>query len=459
MTTRRRRRGFNAAQVVVFGFLGGNVIGTLLLLLPVSSAKPGTTDLLTASFTSVSALSLTGLTVVDTATHWSTFGQVIILVLIKVGGFGIMALGSLLGLVLTQRVSLKTKLSSGAEQQALGLDDFSHVLTLLFYTSAAIELSLTAVLTSTFMWGYGESFPEALWHGFFHSISAFNNAGFSTFPGSLTRFATDPVVLLPIASAAILGGLGFPVLIEITRRALRRLRIVTRRTVGLAPRLSLTTKIVLIFSAVLLAGGALYIGFAEWQNPNTIGDMTVGSKILNSFFASTMARNNGFNAVDYAHMTRETLVGTDVLMFIGGGSAGTSGGLRITTFAVLIFIVIAEIRGDNRVNTGSRRLGVSVQRTAVALTVMSLAGVVAAVIFMQVITGYSTDQIVFEVISAFGTCGLSTGITPTLPVAAKIMLMVMMFTGRIGLVLVATALARRARPMTYTLPKERPLIG
>lgn len=459
MTTRRRRRGFNAAQVVVFGFLGGNVIGTLLLLLPVSSAKPGTTDLLTASFTSVSALSLTGLTVVDTATHWSTFGQVIILVLIKVGGFGIMALGSLLGLVLTQRVSLKTKLSSGAEQQALGLDDFSHVLTLLFYTSAAIELSLTAVLTSTFMWGYGESFPEALWHGFFHSISAFNNAGFSTFPGSLTRFATDPVVLLPIASAAILGGLGFPVLIEITRRALRRLRIVTRRTVGLAPRLSLTTKIVLIFSAVLLAGGALYIGFAEWQNPNTIGDMTVGSKILNSFFASTMARNNGFNAVDYAHMTRETLVGTDVLMFIGGGSAGTSGGLRITTFAVLIFIVIAEIRGDNRVNTGSRRLGVSVQRTAVVLTVMSLAGVVAAVIFMQVITGYSTDQIVFEVISAFGTCGLSTGITPTLPVAAKIMLMVMMFTGRIGLVLVATALARRARPMTYTLPKERPLIG
>ena len=454
-----QRLRFNAGQIVVLGFLIGNVVGTVLLLLPISSVVPGSTDLMTASFTSVSALSLTGMTVVETATHWSLFGQLVILGLIKVGGFGIMAMGSLLGMLLTQKLSLKTKLTSSSEQQALGLDDFGHLLIRLFQISFWIETTLTTVLTLQFHFAYGEDWLQAFWHGLFHSVSAFNNAGFSIYEGNLVRFASDPLVLLAISTAAVVGGLGFPVLIELSRRVIRRLNLATFRLTDLGFRLSLNARIVLTFSASLLLIGMIFTAFLEWSNPGTLGGLSTTNKLVNSYFASAMARNNGYNALDYSQMNRETLIGTEVLMFIGGGSAGTSGGLRITTFAVLIFIVIAEIRGDSRVNTGTRRLGASVQRTAVALTILAIGWVAANVIAFQLLTDFNTDQILFEVISAFGTCGLSTGITSQLPVAAKILLMLMMFTGRIVLVLVASALAKRARPLTYTLPKERPLIG
>jgi Trk-type K+ transport system membrane component len=172
-----------------------------------------------------------------------------------------------------------------------------------------------------------------------------------------------------------------------------------------------------------------------------------------------MARNAGFSAIDYSALTRESWLGTEILMFIGGGSAGTSGGLRITTFAVLIYIVIAEIRGDDRVTVGARRLGVSVQRTAVSLAMLGSATVFTGILALELMTDLPTDRIIFEVVSAFGTCGLSTGITAELPEGAKIVLMIQMFVGRIGLVLFATALAQRVKKLNYRLPKERPLIG
>ena len=454
-----KRFAFNAGQIVVLGFLIGNVVGTALLMLPISSNKPGSTDLLTASFTSVSALSLTGLGVVDTHVHWSIFGQAVIALLIQVGGFGVMAVGSLLVLLLTQKISFHTKLTSTKEQSALGLDDFRTLLLRLFQISVVIELTLTVVLALNFWLNHDVPLPEALWHGLFHSISAFNNAGFSSFEGGLLRFASDPIVLYSISTVAIIGGLGFPVLIELSRRLIKRLRLANFRPAELGSRLSLTSRIVIQFSAILLVAGAIFTAVIEWNNPGTLGPLGVWDKIANSWFASAMSRTNGFAALDYGQFNKETLLGTDILMFIGGGSAGTSGGLRITTFAVLIFVVVAEIRGDSRVNAGNRRLGVSVQRTAVALAMLSIFWVAAFVMIIQLITDFDTDQILFEVISAFSTCGLSTGITPLLPPAAKIMLMIMMFIGRIGLVLVASSLAQRLRPMTYKLPKERPLIG
>ena len=459
MAESTKRLALNAGQLVVMGFLLGNVIGTTLLMLPISLVDPNSADLLTASFTSVSALSLTGMSVVETALHWSPFGQFVIMALIQIGGFGVMAIGSLLVLLLTQKVSFRTKLTSTEEQKALGLDDFRHLLIRLFQITFAVEAVLALILAFNFWLKYGTDFPTALWQGMFQAVAGFNNAGFSNFEGNLVRFASDPIVLYSISFGSIIGGLGFPVLIELTRRLIRRIKGAKARSAELGVRLSLNARIVLQFSAALLVIGTVLTAFNEWNNPGTLGPMSVWDKINNAWFASAMARTTGFNALDYSQFHSETLLGTDLLMFIGGGSAGTSGGIRIATFAVLIYILIAEIRGDSRVNAGNRRLGVSVQRTAVALTTLSAIWVAIMVAILQAITDFSTDQIFFEVLSAFATCGLSTGITPLLPAPAKILLMVMMFTGRIGLVLVATSLAKRAHPMTYKLPKERPLIG
>lgn len=453
------RGGFSASQLVVFGFLVGNLIGTALLMLPIAKTGPGSSDLLTAAFTSVSALSITGLTVVDTATYWTPFGQVVILVLLKVGGFGIMALGSLLAMLLTQKLSFKTKLTSTKESKALGLEDFKRLLIRVFQISLAIELALAVVLTLQFRFQYEESWADALWHGVFHGISAFNNAGFSNYENGLLRFVNDPLVLLGISFAAIIGGLGFPVIIELSRRLFRRLKLATKQVAGLGVHLSLTARLTLSFSLVLLVLGTLFMALLEWNNPDTLGNLSTTDKLVNAFLASVMARNAGFSAIDYSALTRESWLGTEILMFIGGGSAGTSGGLRITTFAVLIYIVIAEIRGDDRVTVGARRLGVSVQRTAVSLAMLGSATVFAGILALELMTDLPTDRIIFEVVSAFGTCGLSTGITAELPEGAKIVLMIQMFVGRIGLVLFATALAQRVKKLNYRLPKERPLIG
>jgi len=454
-----KRAGFTASQIVVFGFLVGNVIGTILLMLPIASAVPGSTNLLVAAFTSVSSLSVTGLGVVNTATHWTLFGQAVILLLIKVGGFGVMAMGSLLGTLFIRKVSLKTKLNSTEETKALGLSDFRGLLLRVFQISLGIELSIALILTIHFYLNYGQSLPEAGWNALFHSVASFNNAGMSTFDDSLMSFVRDPLVLLSLSFAVVVGGLGFPVLIELARRFKNRLMKRSNALDGLSLHWSLTARLTVVFTIILLIAGAVFTGIIEWSNPGTLGPLSVLDKMINAFVVSVMARTAGFNALDYAQMHSESWIFTDILMFIGGGSAGTSGGLRITTFAVLIYLVIAEIRGDDRVNVGSRRIAVSVQRNAVALAALAFSVVLIGVIAIELMTELPTDKIVFEVVSAFGTVGLSTGITAELPPAAQIVLMVLMFVGRIGLVLVATALAHRVHQLPYRLPKERPLIG
>ncbi|MEY4349807.1 MAG: hypothetical protein RL719_1104 [Actinomycetota bacterium] len=454
-----KRIAFNAGQIVVLGFFLGNVVGTTLLMLPISSSKAGATDLLQASFTSVSALSLTGMSVVDTSSHWSFFGQAVIATLVQVGGFGIMALGSLIGMLLTQKLSFKTKLTTTAEQSALGLRDFRHLVFRVFQISIAIEAMLAVTLALRFHLSYNQPLAEAIWNGVFHSITAFNNAGFSILPGGLTSFSSDWVVLLPIAAASIAGALGFPVLFELARKFVKRLRDRKSSAPRVSAPLTLHTRLVLSFSAALLLLGSVYTLVIEWANNATLGRMGLGEKLLNAFFASAMARTTGFNTLDYGQMHSETLAGTDLLMFIGGGSAGTSGGIRITTFAVLVLLVVAEIRGRQSIEVGRRTIPASAQRTAVALSMLSFFWVLGFVTLLQLITDFGTDQILFEALSAFGTVGLSTGITAQLPPVAQVMLMVMMFVGRIGLILVASTFAKGFKPKHFSYPEERLLIG
>nr|WP_197738162.1 TrkH family potassium uptake protein [Agromyces terreus] len=446
---RLRPRGFglHPAQVVVLGFAATISVGTLLLLLPFAKAGPGGASFVDAVFTATSAVCVTGLTVVDTPTYWSPFGQVVIILLIQLGGLGIMVFASLIGLLLLRRVSVRTRLNTANEAKAVGLDDVRGLVRRIVLISLAIEGAVFVCLFLRFLFGYGYGIGEAAWHALFHAVSSFNNAGFALYSDNLIGFVSDPLVLLPISAAIILGGLGFPVLMQL-RRELRR-----------PLHWTMNTKLVLWATVVLLVSGTVYICAIEWNNPATIGDLDVGSKLLAGFFHSVQVRTAGFNAVDIGAMHDETWLGMDVLMFIGGGPAGTAGGIKVTTFAVLFFILLTELRGEAAVNIFGRRLSRAVHREAITVVLVAVGAVVGSTVLLMLITGHNLDRALFEAVSAFGTVGLSTGITPELPDAAKFVLVALMFLGRLGPLTLGTALALRERRILYEYPKERPAIG
>jgi Trk-type K+ transport system membrane component len=260
-------------------------------------------------------------------------------------------------------------------------------------------------------------------------------------------FVDDPWICLPIALASIAGGLGFPVLLQL-RRELTQPRLWT-----------LNTRLVLAATGVLLVSGTLFITAMEWNNDRTLGELSFGGRLLAGFFLSTMTRTAGFNSVDIGALDPATWLGMDVLMFIGGGPAGTAGGLKVTTFAVLFFIIYTELRGDGAVNALGKRLPRSTHRQAITVALLAVAVVVTSTMALLVMTEFSLDQVLFEVVAAFTTAGMSTGITPDLPLAGQLILIVLMFLGRVGPVILASGLALRHTTRLYELPKERPIIG
>ncbi|GGM55015.1 potassium transporter Trk [Longimycelium tulufanense] len=435
------------ARVVVVAFGSALVVGTLLLALPVATESRESVSLVVASFTAASAICVTGLVVVDTPTHWSTFGELVILGLVQVGGFGIMTLASLFGLLVTGRLRLRTRLVTQAETKSLGPGAARRVVVGVVRTSLLFEAATALVLIPRLALGYGEPWGRATYLGVFHAISAFNNAGFSLYPDSLERYAADPWILLPVALAVIAGGLGFPVLLELRRELLK------------PAKWSMHTKITLGTSGLLLALGMLAITAAEWTNPHTLGGMSIPARLLNGFFHAVMPRTAGFNSVDVGDMHPGTWLFTDVLMFIGGGSAGTAGGIKVTTFALLAFVIWAELRGEPHVNVGRRRLPEDIQRQALAIALLSVGAVMACTLILLAITPFTLDKVLFEVISAFGTVGLSTGVTPELPAVGHVMLTALMFLGRLGPITLGAALALRSRARRYQLPEERPVVG
>jgi potassium uptake TrkH family protein len=434
------------AQVVVAGFAAAILVGALLLMLPVSRTGDGDGSFLVALFTSTSAVCVTGLAIVDTPTYWTGFGQVVILGLIQVGGFGIMTVASLIGLLVSSKMGLRTRLTAAAETKSVGIGDVRAVLVGVAKVSLLFE-SVTAVLLTLRFWlGYDEPFGRAAYLGLFHAISAFNNAGFALWSDSLIGFVTDPWICLPIAAAVIAGGLGFPVLFELRRQLRPR-------------RWSLHTKLTVSATAGLLLLGTVFVSGSEWRNPSTLGALDTPGRLLAGFFQSVMPRTAGFNSLDYGQMHEATLLGTNVLMFIGGGSAGTAGGIKVTTFVLLFFVILAEVRGENHVNAFDRRVDPRTQRQALTVALLSVGAVVAATLTLLPMTDFSTDQVLFEVISAFGTVGLSTGITADLPTAGHVILVLLMFLGRLGPITLVSALALRERQRLYQLPEGRPLIG
>jgi trk system potassium uptake protein len=428
-------------------FLVVILLGTGLLMLPVSRADSGGAPLLTALFTATSAVCVTGLIVQDTPTYWSGFGQGVILALFQVGGFGIMSGATLLGLLVTRRLKLSRRLIAQAETKSLSLGDVAGVLRLVLLATVTIELLTTALLALRLRYAYGSSWGDALWHGLFQAVSAFNNAGFSTYSDSLTSFALDPLVLVPIMTAVVIGGLGFPVLFEL-RHGLRH-----------PARWSIHTKITLFGTAFLLIVGLAAVAAYEWTNPATLGPFGWSEKLLNAVMHSAMTRTAGFNSIDVAGMHTETLAVSYALMLIGGGSAGTAGGIKVTTFFILGIVVWAEIRGQADSNAFRRRISPDVQRQALTVVLLALGAVGSGVLVLLSVTSFPLRDVLFEVISAFATVGLSTGITADLPPAGQLLVIALMFIGRVGTITIASTLALRERNTPFRYPEERPIVG
>lgn len=441
------RRGLSPAQLVALAFALGILAGALLLWLPVATAEPGNGSFLTAVFTSTSAICVTGLIVVDTPAYYSQFGEVVIMGLVQVGGFGIMTLTSLLALLVVRRLGLRSRLIAQAESGTLQLGDVRRVLLGVAILSAVFELIAATVIATRLAVSYDYGAGRAIYHGIFHSVTAFNNAGFALYSDNLIPFATDGWVLLTIGGAIIAGGLGFPVWLEV-----RRLPRGPRRW-------SLHTKLTLAVTGALLAiGFVTFLGF-EWSNERTIGGLDATGKLLASFFGSVTPRTAGFNTIDYGAATPETLLVTDLLMFFGTGSAATGGGIKVTTVAVLALMVYAEMRGDTTANAFGRRVPAAAQRQAFTITFLALTAVVACTLVLEASSPFGLQQTLFEAFSAFGTVGLSTGITPDLPETGKVALIVLMFLGRVGPHVVGAALVLRERERLFRNPEERPIIG
>lgn len=416
-------------------------------MLPIATPGPGSAAPLEALFTAVSAVCVTGLIVVDTPVAWTPFGHTVILALIQVGGFGVMTFASMIGLALTRKLTLRSTLTTASETRGYALTGIRSVIVTIIKITLAVE-GVTALLLAARLWtGYGYAPAQALWHGVFHAVSSFNNAGFALQSTSLMPFAGDPLILLPICLAIIVGGVGFPVLIALGRHA------------G-APRMwSMNTRLVVAGTITLILIGMVTIAAIEWNNPQTLGPFPGPEKLLAAFTESVQTRTAGFNSLDTSAMNPASWLAMDVLMFIGGGPAGTAGGIKITTFGVLLFIMLTEIRGDAAVNVFGKRLSRSVHREATTVALSAVALVTASTGALMILSGLPMDRVLFETISAFGTVGMSTGITADLPPAGQLILIALMFIGRLGPITFATALALRRRTLRYELPKERPIIG
>jgi len=447
-------------RIVALAFTGVIALGTALLMLPISSKAESATPFLDALFTAVSATTVTGLSTLDTELHWSIFGHVVIGLLMQIGGFGIVGFASLIAYLIDGRISLKNKLTTSSEA-SLSAPDIKSLLINIAQLMLGFQAFLFLFLFVRFLTHYQYSWQDALGHGIFHAIASFNNAGFALYSDNMMGFARDAWIIVPMFLTVFIASLGFPVMVEVIGRLMDKVRLRLKPDFRSEyPRQwSLNSRIILWSSFALLIAGTLFTGALEWNNPNTLGPLDPVNKVLDSIFASVMPRTAGFNAMDIGLQNPATWLGTEILMFIGGASASTAGGIKLGTFVVLLYVVYTEIRGEAAVNIGNRRLPRSMQRQALAIVSITATVIIGATVLLRLTTPFTLDEILFEVVSATGTVGLSTGITADLPGHAKFLLALLMLFGRLGPIVVATSLALRKSKRHFEYPQERPLIG
>jgi len=438
---------WHPGRPVVAAFAGAIFVGTALLSTPAATEGPGNAPFLTALFTSTSAVTVTGLTTVDTATYWTPFGQGVLLVLFQIGGLGIVTSASLLLIITARRLGLRGRLATQVETSSKDLGGVRGLILFIVLFTLTAEAVIAIFLVGRLWIGLDQGFGSALWEGTFHAVAAFNDAGFSLYSDNLMGFADDGWFLLPIAVGVMVGGLGFPVWLELRSRP------------SSPSRWSLHTKLTLLTTGALIVFGFGAITGLEWDNPLTLGAEDPGGRLLGGFFAAVSPRTAGFNAVDYADMGTDSLLVTDMLMFVGGASASTAGGIKVTTFAVLFLIVWAELRGEREVVAFRRSIPPSVLRQALTVAVISINAVVLGTLAVIASSGADLSSALFECISAFSTAGLSVGLAPALDGVGQAILMALMFLGRVGPLTLGVALILRERERLFVHPTERPLVG
>lgn len=442
-----RKGWLQPARVFLLVFVTVDLLGTGFLLTPAASAGSENLTLLEALFTSTTALTVCGLSIISVGSDLTHFGQGIVLALMQIGGMGIMTLAALLGTAVVHRFGLRMQLNVQAETKSIWAGDLRGLVIRVALIFLVVQ-SLTFALITPRLWlGYDMELHEALYSGLFHSVSAFNNVGLSLYDDSLTQFSGDALILFPITLAVFLGSIGFPVIIELWQR----FRF---------PRgWSLHTKITLTTSAVLLLGAFLLIPALEWNNPQTLGQLHWWARITDGLFHGVMPRSGGLNVTDTGAMEDPTLLLTTMLMFVGGGSAGTAGGIKVATLAVICCVVLAEVRSHDQVHVYDRQLPPSVIRHSLSLIFMSATVVAFCTLLLMSTTAHEFLPVLFETTSAVGVVGLSTGLTPELPPWAQVLFVLLMIAGRVGPITFVTALAMSDRQRRYSLAEARPIIG
>ncbi|WP_069327781.1 TrkH family potassium uptake protein [Paenibacillus nuruki] len=444
----RHMKGFvHPARLIPLGFAGMIFIGTILLSLPLAGTNGHSVGLLNAFFTATSAVCVTGLAVIDTGASFSLFGELVIMVLIQIGGLGFMTFGVLFAVLLGKQIGLKHRLMIQQATNAFSTQGLVKLSLNIFLIAFVLEF--VAMITLTLHWGPTMGWVPALYQGAFYAISSFNNAGFSLSPDSLSSHVGDPVVNTVVISLFVIGGLGFIVVTDILQK--RRWR-----------RFSLNTKLVLMTSAIATVFGVLFVLIVEWGNPATLGHLSITEKIWASLFQGVMPRSSGYNTVNIGGLMAATQFVFIILMFIGAASGSTGGGIKTNTFAILMLALYSVVRGRSEIRAFHRRISFDTAFRALAVIMISL-GIVFTMTILLTITESGTDaqflSIFYETVSAFGTVGSSMGLTPHLTPAGKVIIIITMFIGRLGPLALAYALAQKNKEAKFSYPEEKVLIG
>ncbi len=442
-----RKKKLSEVQILAIGFIIVIFTGGTILSLPISSVSGESTSFLDSVFTATSATCVTGLIVVDTGTHWNMFGQTVIMFLIEIGGLGFMTFATFISVLMGRKITLKSRLLMQEAMNTFGIQGIVKMMIKVMQFAFGIQMAGILILATQFVPEYG--LGKGLFYSLFHSVSTFCNAGFDIFGNftSFTIYYDNPIVLLTVSSLIAIGGIGFTVLLELYNY---------RKT----KRLSLHCKVVLLVTGILIIGGALGFFMMEYNNPETLKAMGLRDKIVNSIATSITPRTAGINSISTTGMTTSSKFLTVILMFIGGSPGSTAGGVKTSTLAIVIGAIICVIKGRDDVELFKKRIPKDLVYRSMAIIAIAMCLVSIVTMFLTMTEpGHGFLELLYETTSAFGTVGLSMGVTPTLSSPGKIIISVMMYLGRVGPLTVALALLSKKSDGNYKYPEGKILIG